>query len=315
MTRQRRGSDLKPGSVERRDGAAARPERTNPAHAEFVILTGLSGSGKGTVLRVLEDLGFYAVDHLPVDLIPKFIELSRQSPDIRRAAFVVDIREGEALERFPQIYAELRQEAAVVLLFLEADEEVLQRRFSETRRPHPLGAGRVFESIRAEREKLAPIKALADLAIDTSGYNIHDLRRLIHRKFTTPENEPLMLVAVQSFGFKHGVPSDADLLFDVRFLPNPHYLPGGRKLTGKDAKVIEYIRSFPQSDEFVRRVSDLLIYLMPHYASEGKSYLTISFGCTGGRHRSVWIAEEIAKRLEQEGYPAKLDHRDVAKPA
>ena len=289
------------------DGAAPHP------HTQLVILTGMSGSGKGTVLRVFEDLGYYAVDNLPLELIPKFVELCRQSKEITHACLVTDVREGQSLTRLPQTLAEIREEAEALVIFLEASDDVLQRRFSETRRPHPLGGeGALAEKIARERDRLQPIKALADLSIDTSNYSIHDLRRLIVDRFGGA-NAPVMLVTIESFGFKHGAPSGSDLIFDVRFLPNPHYLPGGKDLTGKDERVIEYLAGFPQTDEFITRVSDLLIYLLPHYVSEGKSYLTVSFGCTGGRHRSVRIAEEIFRRVEAAGIAAKLSHRDIHK--
>ena len=279
---------------------------------DFIILTGLSGAGKGTVLRVFEDLGYYTVDNLSVALIPKFVELTKTSPEIQRVAIVVDVREGAALTSFPTLLREISEETDALLLFLEASDEALVRRFSETRRPHPLGAqaGGVPEGIAAERIRLAPIRDLADAVIDTSKYNIHDLRRSIVDRFAG-ERAPALLVTVESFGFKHGVPQDSDLLFDVRFLPNPHYLPGGKHLTGHDAKVIDYVRSFPQTDEFIDRVSDLLVYLLPHYSNEGKSYLSIGIGCTGGRHRSVFIAEEVARRIEVAGFTVKLNHRDL----
>jgi UPF0042 nucleotide-binding protein len=293
--------------------APATPPPATPA-PQLVILTGLSGSGKGTVLRVFEDLGYYAVDNLPLDLIPKFVELCKQSSEIKRACLVVDVREGQSLRRLPTVLNDIRLDTQAMLIFLEASDEVLQRRFSETRRPHPLGEGPLGEKIAHERERLAPIQALADLTIDTSRYSIHDLRRLIVDRFGGA-NAPVMLVTIESFGFKHGAPSGSDLVFDVRFLPNPHYLPGGKELTGKDERVIEYLASFPQTAEFVQRVSDLLIYLVPHYVAEGKSYLTVSFGCTGGRHRSVRIAEDIFHRLEAAGIAAKLSHRDIHKSA
>lgn len=291
----------------------AQPEPSEAsAPPELVIITGLSGSGKGTVLRVFEDLGYYAVDNLPVALIPTFVALVRQSQEIQRAALVVDIREGQSLSRFPEIYREIKAEAEPMLVFLEAGDDILQRRFSETRRPHPLGGlNTVLENVQRERERLAPIAELADMTIDTSRYSIHDLRRLIVQRFGEPESRPVLLVSVQSFGFKHGAPTDCDLLFDVRFLPNPHYLPGGKDLTGQDAKVIEYVGSFPQTQEFIDKTCDLLVYLLPYYAAEGKSYLTVGIGCTGGRHRSVMIAEEIARRIGDAGYEVKLVHRDL----
>lgn len=285
-----------------------------PPNTELVIITGLSGSGKGTVLKALEDLGYYSVDNLPIDLIPKFAELAHEAPNIRRAALVVDIREGTALERFPALFKRIRRQVPTRLIFLEADESSLIRRYSETRRPHPLGTGQsVTASIRRERERLAPIRALADPIINTTKFNVHELRETIHRTFGEKRGTPEILVQVNSFGYRHGVPADSDLVFDVRFLPNPNYIPAFKHLTGKHPGVARYIRSFPQTAEFIQRISDLLIYLLPHYISEGKSYLTISFGCTGGHHRSVLIASEIRKRLAAAGFRAKETHRDVKK--
>jgi len=281
---------------------------------ELVIITGLSGSGKGTVLKALEDLGYYSVDNLPIDLIPKFAELTYAVPNIRRAAIVVDIREGAALDRFPALYKRIQRLVPTRLLFLEADDASLLRRFSETRRPHPLGADQsVADSIRRERERLAHIRRLADPIINTSKFNVHELRQTIHDTFQGHKREPDILIQVTSFGFRHGVPTDSDLVFDVRFLPNPNYIAAFKKLSGKNAGVARYIRSFPQTREFIERISDLLIYLLPHYIGEGKSYLTIAFGCTGGRHRSVMIAAEIRKRLSAAGYRVKESHRDLSK--
>lgn len=282
---------------------------------ELVILTGLSGSGKGTVLKCLEDLGYYAVDNLPLDLIPKFAELTKDSPNIQRAALVVDIREGASLKRFPKILAPLRGKLAVRLVFLEADDATLVRRFSETRRPHPLGTeAAVGESVQRERKTLAPIRALADLTVDTSKFNVHELRDHIRDQFGTGGKERKIRVYINSFGFRHGVPPDSDLVFDVRFLPNPNYIPGFKQLTGRHPSVARYIRTFPQTLEFVARISELLIYLLPHYIAEGKTYLTISFGCTGGHHRSVFIADEIRKRLVRASFKATCNHRDLARP-
>ena len=281
---------------------------------ELVIITGLSGSGKGTVLKAFEDLGYYSVDNLPLELIPKFAELTREAHNIRRAALVVDIREGAALERFPALFKKIRRLIPTRLLFLEADDSALIRRFSETRRPHPLGMSEsVAKSIRRERERLAPIRRLADPIINTSKFNVHELRETIHTTFQNHAPEAKVLVQVTSFGYRHGVPPDSDLVFDVRFLPNPNYIPAFKKLSGKHPSVARYIRSFPQTMEFIGRISDLLIYLIPHYIAEGKSYLTISFGCTGGHHRSVLIANEIRKRLARAGFRVKETHRDINK--
>ncbi len=281
---------------------------------ELVVITGLSGSGKVTVLKSLEDLGYYAVDNLPVALIPKFAELVRDSPTTRHAALLVDIREGEALRAFPAVYARLRRMLPATLVFLEADENTIVRRFSETRRPHPLGGQQsVLASLRRERRQLAPIRALADHIINTSKFNVHELREVIGEKFQGQSALAKILVYVTSFGYRHGVPPDSDLVFDVRFLPNPNYIPEFKGLTGRHPKVARYIRSFPQTIEFVERISDLLVYLLPHYIREGKSYLTIAFGCTGGRHRSVMMADEIRKRLARHGFRVKTAHRDLAK--
>lgn len=282
---------------------------------ELVIITGMSGSGKGSVLRALEDLGFYSVDNLPVDLIPKFADLVRDSATIRQAALVVDVREGAGLKRFPAAFRRIRSAVTTRMLFLEADDEALIRRFSETRRPHPLSSGEpIGESIAREREMLAPIRALADLTINTSKFNVHDLRDFIKEKFRGEREEAKILLYVMSFGYRHGLPPDCDLVFDVRFLPNPNYVPRYKKLTGKNPAVVRYIRSFPQTGEFISRIGDLLLYLLPHYIREGKSYLTIGFGCTGGHHRSVMIASEVGRALGRAGYQAKVSHRDIAKP-
>ena len=285
------------------------------SNSELVIITGMSGSGKGSVLRALEDQGYYAVDNLPVDLIPKFAELVGDSASSRRAAIVVDIREGAGLARFPEIYRKIRNNVAVRLVFLEADDDALMRRFSETRRPHPLSTGDqpIGESIRKEREALAPIRALAEISINTSKFNVHELRDFIRQKFSGEGEPSKILIYITSFGFRHGLPPDCDLVFDVRFLPNPNYIPKFKKLTGKNPAVARYIRSFPQTGEFIEKITDLLAYLLPHYIREGKSYLTIGFGCTGGHHRSVMIADQIRKNLAAEGYHARVSHRDAAK--
>jgi len=281
---------------------------------ELVIITGMSGSGKASVLKAFEDLGFYCVDNLPVELIPRFAELVGQSSEITRTALVVDVREGTQLEALPAIVNDVKRLLPTKVIFLEADESILLRRFSETRRPHPLGThSPVKASLIAERRHLRSIRAIADLVIDTSRFNVHELRAHITDRFRKQESDKNILVSCVSFGFKHGVPDDADLLFDVRFLPNPHFVPAFRALTGRDPKVARYIRSFPQTKEFIQRISDLLIYLLPHYVQEGKSYLTIAFGCTGGQHRSVMIAEEAKKRLAKAGYRVKVVHRDSPK--
>jgi RNase adapter protein RapZ len=295
-------------------GPAGRPAREAARRGELVVITGLSGSGKGSVLRSLEDLGYYSVDNLPVDLIPKFAELTHENPGIRAAALVVDIREGAGLKRFPAVLAKIRKTVDARLIFLEADEGALVRRFSETRRPHPLGADRsISKSIRAEKSQLAPIRAKADLIINTSKFTVHELRELIGERFSGQKDESRILIYVTSFGYRNGVPPDSDLVFDVRFLPNPNYIPRFKHLTGRHPAVARYIRSFPQTVEFVERISELLVYLLPHYIREGKSYLTIAFGCTGGQHRSVMMADQIRKNLGEAGFKAKVSHRDIPK--
>jgi len=287
-------------------------QKVDSQAAQLVIITGVSGSGKGTVLKAFEDLGYYAVDNLPIELIPKFAELTKDSAKVRRAALVIDIREGEKLRKFPAIYQKLRQRVPATLLFLEADDSTLVRRFSETRRPHPLGIDEsVLKSIKAERGQLAPIRAAADHIINTSKFNVHELRDVIGDKFRGDREESKIRIDITSFGYRWGVPADSDLLFDVRFLPNPNYIPEFKNLSGRHPRVARYIRSFPQTLEFIERISELLVYLIPHYIREGKSYLTIGFGCTGGHHRSVMIASEIRKRLARAGFKVKETHRDV----
>jgi len=281
---------------------------------ELVLITGMSGSGKGSVLKAFEDLGYYCVDNLPLELIQRFADLARQSPEIERTAIVVDIREGATLNRLPQILKQVKKTINTQVLFLEASDDSLVRRFSETRRPHPLGkSSSVASAISTERKRLDFLRNLADVIIDTSKFNVHELRSHIIEKFQEGTNNNTILVSCVSFGFKNGVPNDADLVFDVRFLPNPHFIPEFRPLTGRHPKVAGYIRQFPQTQEFIDRVSELLTYLLPHYIREGKSYLTVAFGCTGGQHRSVMIAEDVAKRLSKAGYNVKAQHRDSPK--
>jgi RNase adapter protein RapZ len=284
------------------------------AGRQLVILTGISGSGKSTVLRAFEDMGYYCVDNLPVELIPIFAELHAAGEgDFARAALLVDAREGLQLAKFPALLRHLQQEHPIILVFIEAQEDALLRRYSETRRPHPLGKDySVRESLHHEKVLMEPIRKLADVVIDTSQFNVHELRHFVNQRFKTESKRPL-LVSLVSFGYKYGVPTDADLMFDVRFLPNPHFVPKLRPFTGKDPKVRRYIESFPQTGEFLRRMTGLLTYLIPHYIEEGKSYLTIAFGCTGGKHRSVMMAEWLKKALEKRGFDTRVMHRDIDK--
>jgi UPF0042 nucleotide-binding protein len=266
------------------------------------------------VLNTFEDLGFYCVDNLPVALIPVFSELYDEGRgEIERAALLVDAREGEQIEKLPIFYRALASDHPATLVFVEASDEALMRRFSETRRPHPLGQElSIAEGIREERRRMAPIRRLADVIIDTTKFNVHELRQFIIDRFQNPGRRPL-LVSVVSFGFRYGIPTDADLVFDVRFLPNPHFVPRLRPFSGKDPRVARYIRSFPQTNEFLRRIESLLSYLIPHYIREGKSYLTVAVGCTGGRHRSVALAEVFRRAIQKKGYATKVVHRDLDK--
>lgn len=283
---------------------------------QLVILTGLSGSGKGSVLNTFEDLGFYCVDNLPVGLMPAFSEFFEEGRgEIDRAALLVDARERALIGKFPEIYRKLSREHSSTLVFIEASDAALIRRFSETRRPHPLAEnGTIADGIREERKRMAPIRRLADVIIDTTKFNVHELRDFIIKRFEKTGRRA-MLVSVVSFGYRYGIPQDADLVFDVRFLPNPHFVPRLRPFTGKNSAVARYIYSFPQTSQFVRRIEGLLSYLIPHYIREGKSYLTVALGCTGGRHRSVALAERIRQDLQKQGFATKVVHRDMDKIA
>jgi RNase adapter protein RapZ len=288
------------------------PVRNLDEARELVIITGLSGSGKLSALKAFEDLGYYAVDNMPIELVPRFAELIAESAATTRAALVVDVREGQGLERFPSILKQIRKTLATTVIYLEASEAALLRRFSETRRPHPLGRGdRVAGAIKSERKVLDPIRNVADIIIDTSNFNVHELRTHVQDKFVSGGTGKDLLISSLSFGYKNGIPLDADLIFDVRFLPNPHFIPEFRPLTGKHPKLVAYLRKFPQTREFLDRVTSMMLFLLPHYIHEGKSYLTVAFGCTGGQHRSVMIAEEISRRLGKEGYRIKTAHRDM----
>lgn len=302
-----------PAKTGRSSHPASAPDQPSSGdQRELVILTGMSGSGKLSALKAFEDLGYYSVDNLPLELIPRFAELVRGSSEIQRAALVVDVREGIRLDRFPSILEEVRKALPTRVVFLEASEEALVRRFSETRRPHPLGRHQtVLHGIRAERKRLDPIRNVADLILDTTKFNVHELRAHINAQFEREAGARDLTITTTSFGFKNGVPPDADLVFDVRFLPNPHFIPEFRNLTGRHPKVAKYIRQFPQTKEFLDRTTEMLRFLLPHYVEEGKSYLTVAFGCTGGQHRSVFIAEEMRKRLAAEGHRVKATHRDM----
>ena len=300
-----RRAAAKPAKGTNKPGGPDKPPK------ELVIVTGISGAGKASALKAFEDLGFHAVDNLPLELLPDFAVLVEKSAEVQDAAIVVDVREGVTMDRLPEILKQVKRLLHTRVVFLDAQDAVLVRRYSETRRPHPLGRQEtVARSIVEERQLLDPIRNVADTLIDTSNFNVHELRAHIQARFGHEDESKQLLVSCLSFGFKNGVPLDADMVFDVRFLPNPHYVPEFRKLTGLDPEVAAYVRKFPQTGEFISRVTDLLLYLLPHYIEEGKSYLTLAFGCTGGQHRSVMMVEEIAAKLNSAGYHVKTLHRD-----
>jgi UPF0042 nucleotide-binding protein len=283
--------------------------------ARFLVVTGLSGAGKSHAIHALEDLGYFCVDNLPVPLIPIFADLVVASADIERAAVVVDVREGGQLSEFPRVYGVLRRRAEldVNLIFLEAEQAMLVRRFSESRRPHPLAPNRsVVEGEREERRRMLPIRKLADRIVDTSKLSVHELRRVV-AGFAGGSVSPQPLMAnLVSFGFRRGVPHDADLMFDVRFLDNPHFVPSLRPLSGLDVRVSRYVLRTAPAREFLKRTFGLIRFLTPHYIEEGKSYLTVAIGCTGGRHRSVAMTEALAKEMRKlKGLQIRVQHRDV----
>jgi UPF0042 nucleotide-binding protein len=285
--------------------------RTRP---RILIITGLSGSGKTHVSRALEDVGWFCVDNLPTALMPRFAELLRESKALHRSVLVVDIREQDFATRFPAAFRAIKAKGVdVSLLFMEAEEKVLLRRFSETRRPHPLAVNQpAIEGIREERETLAAIRKRADLILDTSHYNVHQLRDYIREHYDVRAEQGGVLVTALSFGYKYGVPSEADLVFDARFLLNPNFVPRLKKLTGKDAPVVRFLNRQKETGEFLRRILSFVSYMIPRCAREGKTYFTVAVGCTGGRHRSVMIANAVAARLAKRGHTVKVRHRDVA---
>ncbi len=294
--------------------AAESTKRAKKPGKELVIVTGISGAGKASALKAFEDLGYHCVDNLPLELLPDFAVLVSKSKEVEQAAIVVDVREGTTLDRLPEILKMVKKLLKTRVVFLDAQDATLVQRYSETRRPHPLGKSEtVWRSVVEERQLLDPIRNVADTLIDTSKFNVHELRAHIQARYGREEKDNRLLVSCLSFGFKNGVPLDADMVFDVRFLPNPHFIPEFRKKTGLDPKVAGYVRGFPQTREFLDKVTKLMLYLLPHYVKEGKSYLTVAFGCTGGQHRSVMMAEEMSRRLKKAGYQVKALHRDIVK--
>lgn len=289
-----------------------------PSQSRFVLITGLSGSGKGSALRAFEDLGYYCVDNLPSNLIRTFRDLCfAPNSRISKAAVAVDIREGEAVRQLPALYDRLvKERPRPTLVFLDASDDAIIRRFEETRRPHPLGRDLPLkEGIERERRLLKPIRQRADEVLDTTRLNTQELRQLIQADFGGGRKHGKMPISVVSFGYRFGLPQEADLVFDVRFLPNPNYVRELKRKTGRDPEVVRFMDDAPGTREFLRRVSELLTYLLPQYIQEGKSYMTIAIGCTGGRHRSVMVAERLAKALAGDGYQTKVTHRDIARAA
>lgn len=285
--------------------------------ARLVLITGLSGSGKSTVAKSFEDLGYYTIDNLPLPLLREFLaQPVRLAAGFDRLAVVTDVRAPGFAEALPRLFAEIdRSQVQPVLLFLEASDEALVRRFSETRRPHPLASDKpVIEGIRLERKLLADLRVSADRIFDSSEWSIHEVRNQVYREFSTgPDLALRMVVSLVSFGFKYGIPYGTDLLFDVRFLPNPHFVPGLREQTGREAAVQSFLDEQPDFGVVVERLADLLLYLLPLYRRENRSYLSTAIGCTGGKHRSVAVCERLQPRLEADGWPIRLIHRDISR--
>lgn len=308
----RKKAALAKGSRQMRAGSKSRRR----AGSRFVVLTGLSGSGKSQAIRALEDLGYFCVDNLPTTLIPTLAELLRRE-GLSRVAIVVDVREKGFLEHFPQVLGRLRAIKGLdpALIFLEASNAALVRRFSETRRPHPLAPARsAVEGIRDERARLNAIRRLADKIIDTSDMTVHDLRQAFKTVATGFQQTVPLVMTLLSFGYKFGVPLDADLVFDVRFLPNPHFVRELKPYTGRDRQVVRFMRRHNVTSELLSRLTDFLEFVLPQYVSEGKSYLTVAVGCTGGRHRSVMVAEALRKELAViSGVRVRIVHRDIVK--
>ena len=283
---------------------------------ELVIITGMSGAGRSTASKALEDIGFHVIDNLPIDLVPQVVSYADpvESSRRRRVAVVVDARAGLTFDALEQALLALAlQGVPTSIVFLDAEDDTLAKRFSESRRPHPVSASTVGDSITAERAALTDVRGEADIVIDTTDRSVHDLRGMIEEIFAARRPKRPLRVNVVSFGFKHGVPRIVDLLFDVRFLPNPHWDPELRPLTGRDAAVRDYVFSHQEAGEFLDRVTDMLGFLLPKYDAEGKSYLTVGVGCTGGKHRSVALAETVATFVEGLGYDVSLTHRDLDK--
>ncbi len=300
--------------ADRGRGQTARPRRAARPAVRFVVVTGLSGSGKSAAVKVFEDLGAYCVDNLPVALLPRMVDLTRRTPLATGLVVLgMDIREREFLREFPAAYRAIRARGVPIdLIFLEAEERVLVRRYSESRRVHPLGDGRsLLEAIRAERRRLRAVRALADEVIDTGAMRVRDLRERLLAVAEQQTAAAGLRVTVLSFGFKHGVPLEADLVFDVRFLANPFFVPRLRRLSGLDERVRSYVAGQPETEAFLGRLLPLLGFCVPLYGRDGRAYLTVAVGCTGGRHRSPVIARAIAAGLRAQGHRAAVRDRDI----
>lgn len=295
-----------------------RKQEATEAAPDIIIITGLSGSGMSAATNAFEDLGYFCVDNLPITMLPTFARLvtaDRSDKGIERAALVIDIREGRFLADFGEQLAALRAAGlAVYVLFFEASDDVLQHRFSETRRPHPADKEQsLLQAISAERSAMSRVRALADQIIDTSEHTVHTLRNHLLERFSPDRKGGPMRVQILSFGHKYGNPGDLELLFDVRHLPNPHFVPDLKPLSGHDKRVVKYLTAQPEVEETLNRFGDLLNYLLPQYKREGKSYVTVGIGCTGGRHRSVMVANALGRRLRRAGFDVHVVHRDVRK--
>lgn len=280
----------------------------------IIIVTGMSGSGKSTALRALEDVGFFCVDNLPVVLLPKLLEIQTDAAsEISKVALVMDLRERYFLEKYAEIFAKLKEEGhRIEILFLDASDESLLRRFRETRRAHPLcERGTVMEGIALEREKLSALRAMADKTVDTSSFNVHQLKEVIQRHFMTSTTEKRLLINLMSFGFRYGLPAEADIVLDVRFLPNPYFIEELKHLNGENQKIQEYVMGWEESQTFLRKILDMMEFLIPLYEKEGKSNLNVALGCTGGKHRSVVMAARLARYFAGENYLVNVAHRDI----
>jgi UPF0042 nucleotide-binding protein len=287
--------------------------KVNTDNPYLVIISGISGSGKSTSVRQFEDMGFFCVDNLPIELIPKFLELcSQQGNNIDKVALVVDIREKEFLKGYQKVLSEIGTRGfQYQVLFLDASDDVLIRRFSETRRKHPLAEASIQEGLALEREMLADVKESSHIVIDSSDFSIHDLRHTLRKHFGSAIRSAKMSVSLVAFGFKYRIANNADLVFDVRFLPNPYFVDHLKNQTGKDSEVIRYVLDMKETQEFLKKLYDFIDYLLPRYVEEGKSYLTLGFGCTGGRHRSVVIADTVRKHLKEKGFQTSIWYRDI----